>query len=79
MRYLLYTEWASVKKWHRYQPLDYIKEYFGIKIALYFAWLGFYTHMLLPAAVVGLVCFIYSWATLYDNKPRLHIYILFCK
>lgn len=70
MRYLLYNEWASVKKWHRYQPLDYIKEYFGVKITLYFAWLGFYTHMLLPAAVIGLACFIYSWTTLYDNKPR---------
>lgn len=32
MRELLYTNWASVKKWYRYQPLDDIKEYFGVKI-----------------------------------------------
>lgn len=70
MRYLLYTEWSSLRKWYKYQPLDYVKEYFGVKIALYFAWLGFYTHMLLPASIVGLACFIFSVATLYSNHPR---------
>ncbi|KAG7214025.1 hypothetical protein KM043_001395 [Ampulex compressa] len=69
MRYLLYTEWASLRKCLQYQPLDYIKEYFGVKIGLYFAWLGFYTHMLIPASIVGLLCFIYSCATLYYNEP----------
>ncbi|KAK2583391.1 hypothetical protein KPH14_009379 [Odynerus spinipes] len=69
MRYLLYTEWASVQKCLHYQPLDYVKEYFGVKIGLYFAWLGFYTHMLIPASIVGLLCFIYSCATLYSNEP----------
>ena len=69
MRYLLYTEWASLRKCLHYQPLDYIKEYFGVKIGLYFAWLGFYTHMLIPASIVGLLCFIYSCATLYHNEP----------
>jgi len=32
MRALLYKHWASVPKWYRYQPLDDIKEYFGVKI-----------------------------------------------
>ncbi|XP_059619123.1 anoctamin-4 isoform X2 [Phlebotomus argentipes] len=63
-RHLLYTEWAAVSKWYRYQPLDYIKEYFGVKIGLYFAWLGFYTYMLLLASIVGVACFIYSWRTM---------------
>ncbi|XP_022827150.1 anoctamin-1-like [Spodoptera litura] len=36
---------------------------------LYFAWLGFYTHMLIPASIVGLICVIYSAATVYDNRP----------
>ncbi|KAL1140334.1 hypothetical protein AAG570_000266, partial [Ranatra chinensis] len=69
MRHTLLTEWASLRKWHRYQPVDYIKEYFGVKIGLYFAWLGFYTHMLVPASLIGLACFIYSICTLKDNKP----------
>ncbi|KAG8227803.1 hypothetical protein J437_LFUL006217 [Ladona fulva] len=70
MRNTLYEEWASLKNTFQYQPLDYIKEYFGVKIGLYFAWLGFYTHMLVPASIVGLACFIYSCATLYDHPPR---------
>lgn len=69
MRHLLYTEWAAVRRLLRYQPLDYVKEYFGVKIGLYFAWLGFYTHMLFPAAVIGLLCFVYSCLTLYTNQP----------
>ncbi|XP_061708885.1 anoctamin-1 isoform X3 [Cydia pomonella] len=69
MRHLLYTEWASVSKCLKYQPLDYVKDYFGVKIGLYFAWLGFYTNMLIPASLVGLICFIYSAATVYQNSP----------
>ncbi|KAK7864472.1 hypothetical protein R5R35_011703 [Gryllus longicercus] len=68
-RYTLFMEWAAVRKSFRYQPLDYIKDYFGVKIGLYFAWLGFYTHMLIPASVVGVLCFIYSCVTLYNNQP----------
>ena len=73
MRYLLYTEWASVSKFLHYQPLDYIKEYFGVKIGLYFAWLGFYTHMLIFASVAGVLCFIFGCITLYSNKPSEEI------
>ncbi|KAE8743203.1 hypothetical protein FOCC_FOCC011183 [Frankliniella occidentalis] len=35
------------------QPLDAISEYFGVKIAMYFAWLGHYTAALLVPAFVG--------------------------
>ncbi|XP_072935586.1 anoctamin-1 isoform X3 [Epargyreus clarus] len=73
MRHLLYEEWASVSKCLNYQPLDYVKDYFGVKIGLYFAWLGFYTHMLIPASLVGLICFIYSAATVYTNPPSEQI------
>ncbi|GAB0087139.1 hypothetical protein DMENIID0001_014160 [Sergentomyia squamirostris] len=67
-RNLLMNEWASVNKWIRHQPLDYVRDYFGARIALYFAWLGFYTHMLIPAAVVGLLCFLYGLITLFSNQ-----------
>ncbi|XP_073982861.1 anoctamin-1-like [Rhodnius prolixus] len=73
MRYLLLHEWASVNKWHRYQPVDYIKRYFGVKIGLYFTWLGFYTHMLIPASIAGLGCFIYSFITMPDDHPSNEI------
>ncbi|NXD46286.1 ANO8 protein, partial [Copsychus sechellarum] len=35
------------------QPLDEICDYFGVKIAMYFAWLGFYTSAMLYPAVFG--------------------------
>ncbi|CAH1180912.1 unnamed protein product [Phyllotreta striolata] len=63
-RKLLLDEWASVSKCIKYQPIDDIKDYFGVKIALYFSWLGFYTHMLIPASIVGVMCLIYGAATL---------------
>lgn len=72
-RNLLFTKWASLKKAMRYQPLDYIKDYFGVKIGLYFAWLGFYTYMLLLASIVGLAAFIYSLRLMKDNKVSQQI------
>uniref|UniRef100_A0A672LKJ6 Anoctamin n=1 Tax=Sinocyclocheilus grahami TaxID=75366 RepID=A0A672LKJ6_SINGR len=57
-RQVLYHYWSNWLKWYKYQPLDHIREYFGEKIALYFAWLGFYTAWLLPAALVGTCVFV---------------------
>ncbi|CAJ1054918.1 anoctamin-6 isoform X1 [Xyrichtys novacula] len=62
-RYLLYEEWAHPKSFYKMQPLDLIRKYYGEKIGIYFAWLGFYTIMLALAAVVGLGCFIYGYKT----------------
>ncbi|KAK9975549.1 hypothetical protein ABG768_020801 [Culter alburnus] len=60
-RFLLYNEWANPKNFYKMQPLDLIRKYFGEKIGIYFAWLGFYTFMLSLAAAVGLGCFIYGF------------------
>ncbi|XP_036388323.1 anoctamin-7 isoform X2 [Megalops cyprinoides] len=68
-RQILFYYWARWSKWYKYQPLDHIREYFGEKIALYFAWLGFYTVWLLPAAVVGTVVFVSGIMTMASNTP----------
>ncbi|XP_029968802.1 anoctamin-6 [Salarias fasciatus] len=62
-RFLLYNEWAHPKSFYKMQPLDLIRKYYGEKIGIYFAWLGFYTIMLTVAAAVGLACFIYGYKT----------------
>ncbi|XP_064489582.1 anoctamin-2-like isoform X2 [Ornithodoros turicata] len=68
-RSALLSEWASVFSVFKRQPLDEIRRYFGVKIGLYFAWLGFYTFMLIPASVVGLACFLYGCFTLNSHRP----------
>ena len=73
LRGILRSEWTALKNLLRYQPLDQIKDYFGVKIALYFAWLGFYTHTLIYASVVGLLCFLYGVVTLSSNIPSQDI------
>ncbi|XP_029013262.1 anoctamin-7 isoform X2 [Betta splendens] len=72
-RQVLYHYWARWWKWYKYQPLDHIREYFGEKIALYFAWLGFYTAWLLPAAVVGTLVFVSGVMSMGNNTPAKEI------
>ena len=45
------------------------RTYFGEKIGIYFAWLGFYTAMLIPASLVGLGVFIYGLITIWNYPP----------
>jgi len=37
-----------------------IKNYFGSEIAFYFAWVGFYTGMLAPLTILGVLVFLYG-------------------
>ncbi|XP_037075179.1 anoctamin-7-like isoform X2 [Pollicipes pollicipes] len=66
-RQVLYEYWGRYSRWYKYQPLDHIREYFGEKIGIYFAWLGFYTGWLLPAAVIGFLVFLYGVITIDNN------------
>uniref|UniRef100_A0A8C1M2D5 Anoctamin n=1 Tax=Cyprinus carpio TaxID=7962 RepID=A0A8C1M2D5_CYPCA len=66
-RYALYKYWARFSRFYKEQPLNLIRKYYGEKIGIYFAWLGFYTEMLSYAAVVGLLCFIYGVASFDEN------------
>ncbi|XP_029813136.1 anoctamin-1 [Suricata suricatta] len=72
-RKLLYQEWASYGVFYKYQPIDLVRKYFGEKIGLYFAWLGVYTQMLIPASVVGVIVFLYGCATVDENIPSMEM------
>ncbi|XP_031797732.1 anoctamin-5 isoform X7 [Sarcophilus harrisii] len=72
-RYTLYTEWARFLRFYKEQPLDLIRRYYGERIGIYFAWLGFYTEMLFFAAVVGAICFFYGLVTMTGNMSSIEI------
>uniref|UniRef100_A0A8C6KGJ9 Anoctamin n=1 Tax=Nothobranchius furzeri TaxID=105023 RepID=A0A8C6KGJ9_NOTFU len=73
LRQILYGYWAKWSSWSRYQPLDHIREYFGEKIALYFAWLGFYTGWLLPASLVGTFIFLVGFWLVTSDVPAKEV------
>ncbi|XP_073505412.1 anoctamin-2 isoform X1 [Phyllobates terribilis] len=68
-RMLLHREWARYGAFYKYQPIDLIRKYFGEKIGLYFAWLGLYTWLLIPASVVGIIVFLYGCVTVEADIP----------
>ncbi|XP_074813086.1 anoctamin-1 [Natator depressus] len=72
-RKLLCDEWASYGVFYKYQPIDLVRKYFGEKIGLYFAWLGVYTQMLIPASIVGVIVFLYGCATVDENIPSMEM------
>ncbi|KAJ7344562.1 hypothetical protein JRQ81_000512 [Phrynocephalus forsythii] len=72
-RYTLYREWARFPRFFKEQPLDLIRKYYGERIGIYFAWLGFYTEMLFFAALVGLICFLYGAFTMNENMSSQEI------
>ncbi|CAG8516637.1 5146_t:CDS:10 [Ambispora leptoticha] len=57
LRAKLFNNWIkSLKR----QPLSEIREYFGEKLAMYFAWLGLYTSWLFVASIFGIITIIYG-------------------
>ncbi|XP_043943405.1 anoctamin-2-like [Protopterus annectens] len=68
-RKLLYREWARYSVFYKYQPVNLIRKYFGEKIGLYFAWLGVYTELLIPASLIGIIVFLYGCLTVDTDIP----------
>ena len=50
----------TLKKLILFSSTDDICQYFGVKIAMYFAWLGMYTKWLVAPAVLGIITFVLS-------------------
>uniref|UniRef100_H3BXS6 Anoctamin n=1 Tax=Tetraodon nigroviridis TaxID=99883 RepID=H3BXS6_TETNG len=72
-RYNLYKNWARFLCFYKEQPLNLIRKYYGEKIGIYFAWLGFYTEMLFFAALMGVICFTYGLLSYDDNVSSKEI------
>ncbi|XP_067044600.1 anoctamin-4-like [Acropora muricata] len=68
-RQKLRREWARFGRWFKFQPYDAVVDYFGTEIGLYFSWLGFYTAMLIPAAIFGVITFLYGFINASNFKP----------
>ncbi|KAM9606713.1 LOW QUALITY PROTEIN: anoctamin-9 [Morphnus guianensis] len=58
VREFLKEKWVHWRDIFCEQRIEKIRCYFGEKVALYFAWLGWYTYLLGIAAVAGLVVFV---------------------
>nr|XP_021513325.1 anoctamin-5 [Meriones unguiculatus] len=72
-RYILCKNWARFSYFYKEQPFNLIRDYYGEKIGIYFVFLGYYTEMLLVAAVVGLACFIYGLLSMETNQSSIEI------
>ena len=72
-RQKLRTDWSSFRRIFKYQPINAVRRYFGGRIGFYYAWLGVYIAMLVPAAFVGVLCFIYGLGSLNTFEPTKDI------
>ncbi|CDW55778.1 anoctamin [Trichuris trichiura] len=72
-RQLLFKGWANFSRWWDPQPYERIKRYFGVKIALYFVWLGHYTACLTPVSILGVLCVVYGFWTMQEDLPSKDI------
>ncbi|XP_068457670.1 anoctamin-9-like [Clinocottus analis] len=66
----LRKEWARWSGLFTGQPVTDVKNYFGEKVALYYLWLGWYTKLLVPAAALGVVVFLYGLA-FFNTNPLI--------
>ncbi|CAM4735294.1 unnamed protein product [Leuciscus chuanchicus] len=66
----LKQSWARWSACFRGQPITNVRNYLGEKVALYFLWLGWYTFLLIPASVIGLIVFLYGLA-FYSTSPLI--------
>ncbi|NXB39486.1 ANO9 protein, partial [Eulacestoma nigropectus] len=67
IREILKDKWARWGVIFKKQPIKEIRHYFGEKVALYFAWLGWYTYLLVFAALAGLVTVV-AGATVFSSS-----------
>lgn len=66
-RKTLFEVWGQLNRAFKFQPYDLIRKYFGVKVGLYYAWLGFYTFALIVPGFLGFIVFLNGVAN-YRNQ-----------
>ncbi|CAB1423421.1 unnamed protein product [Pleuronectes platessa] len=66
----LKQNWARWTACLQGQPITAVRNYFGEKVALYYLWLGWYTYLLIPPAIIGVIVFLYGLA-FFNSSPLI--------
>ncbi|XP_056244363.1 anoctamin-9 isoform X3 [Seriola aureovittata] len=66
----LKESWARWTACLQGQPITAVRNYFGEKVALYYLWLGWYTYLLIPPAIIGIIVFLYGLA-FFNTSPLI--------
>lgn len=64
----LKQKWATLCKICSPQPFKKLRNYFGERVSLYFAWINFYCNAMMFPAVVGLAVFLYKYFEDFTEK-----------
>ncbi|TMW62806.1 hypothetical protein Poli38472_005424 [Pythium oligandrum] len=59
------------------QPIDQVAQYYGERVAYYFAWMEMYTRWLVVPSIVGLILFILQVTSKTLDHPLASIYAIF--
>ncbi|XP_013144377.1 PREDICTED: anoctamin-9-like isoform X2 [Papilio polytes] len=75
-RQVLFYNWAGITNIFSRQPLNVVHEYFGPKIAGYFAFYGHFNFFLAIASIVALICL---YLAIYRNEIYMNARETLCK
>ncbi|CAF1281709.1 unnamed protein product [Adineta steineri] len=72
-RMKLYHRWAKFRNIFRVQPIHAIRDYYGERLAFYFAWLGWYNSLLMIPSVLGIFVLLWGLLSVKYDRPTLDI------
>ncbi|XP_013166639.1 PREDICTED: anoctamin-9-like [Papilio xuthus] len=75
-RQILFYNWAGVTNIFTRQPLNLVHEYFGPKVAMYFAFYGLYNLFLVIASIMSLITL---YLAIYKNPTYMNVKEEFCE
>ncbi len=69
----MYHRWARFSNIFRIQPIRAIRDYYGERLAFYFAWLGWYNSLLLIPSILGIFVLLWGLLSVKYDRPTLDI------